>query len=195
MKIFVQIASYRDPQLVPTIENMLENAKKPKNLVIGIARQYSESDGFDNLDKYREDKRFRILDIPYQEAKGVCWARHLVQQLYDGETYTLQIDSHMRFVKDWDDILIKMIKGLQKDGYKKPLLTGYVPSFDPENEPAGRAQDAWRMVFDRFIPEGAVFFLPETIPGWREMTKPVTARFYSLLFHTRRVFKRSTTQP
>ncbi len=161
MKIFVQIASYRDPQLVPTIENMLENAKKPKNLVIGIARQYSESDGFDNLDKYREDKRFRILDIPYQEAKGVCWARHLVQQLYDGETYTLQIDSHMRFVKDWDDILIKMIKGLQKDGYKKPLLTGYVPSFDPENEPAGRAKDAWRMVFDRFIPEGAVFFLPE----------------------------------
>ena len=36
MKIFVQIASYRDPQLVPTIENMLENAKKPKNLVIGM---------------------------------------------------------------------------------------------------------------------------------------------------------------
>jgi hypothetical protein len=88
----------------------------------------------------------------------------------------------MRFVKDWDDILIKMIKGLQKDGYKKPLLTGYVPSFDPENDPAGRAQDAWRMVFDRFIPEGAVFFLPETIPGWREMTKPITARFYSAHF-------------
>jgi hypothetical protein len=88
----------------------------------------------------------------------------------------------MRFVKDWDDILIKMIKGLQKDGYKKPLLTGYVPSFDPENDPAGRAQDAWRMAFDRFIPEGAVFFLPETIPGWREMTKPVTARFYSAHF-------------
>jgi hypothetical protein len=75
-----------------------------------------------------------------------------------------------------------MIKGLQKDGYKKPLLTGYVPSFDPDNDPAGRAQDAWRMVFDRFIPEGAVFFLPETIPGWREMTKPVTARFYSAHF-------------
>jgi len=88
----------------------------------------------------------------------------------------------MRFIKDWDDVLIKMIKGLQKDGYKKPLLTGYVPSFDPENEPAGRSQDAWRMAFDRFIPEGAVFFLPETIPGWREMTKPVTSRFYSAHF-------------
>jgi hypothetical protein len=122
------------------------------------------------------------LDIPYEESKGVCWARNLTQQLYGGETYTLQIDSHMRFVKDWDDILIKMIKGLQKDGYEKPLLTGYVPSFDPENDPAGRVNEAWRMVFDRFIPEGAVFFLPETIPGWREMKKPVTARFYSAHF-------------
>jgi len=182
MKIFIQIASYRDPQLVPTLKDMIANAKKPKNLVFAIARQFNETDGFDNLDEYRNDKRFKILDIPYQEAQGVCWARNLTQQLYDGETYTLQIDSHMRFVKDWDDILIKMIKGLQKDGYKKPLLTGYVPSFDPENDPAGRAQDAWRMVFDRFIPEGAVFFLPETIPGWREMKKPVTARFYSAHF-------------
>ncbi len=147
MKIFVQIASYRDPQLVPTLKDMIANAKKPKNLVFSIARQFSETDGFDNLDEFRKDKRFKILDIPYQESKGVCWARNMTQQLYDGEEYTLQIDSHMRFVKDWDDILIKMIKGLQKDGYEKPLLTGYVPSFDPENDPAGRAQDAWRMAF------------------------------------------------
>ena len=118
MKIFIQIASYRDPQLILTIEDMLKNAKRPKNLVLSIARQYHEDDGFDNLDKYRKDKRFKILDIPYTESNGVCWARNLTQQLYDGEEYTMQIDSHMRFIKDWDDVLIKMIKGLQKDGYK-----------------------------------------------------------------------------
>ena len=73
MKIFVQIASYRDPQLIPTIENMLENAKRPKNLVIGVARQFHPEDGFDDLSKYKKDKRFRILDIPYTEYKGVCW--------------------------------------------------------------------------------------------------------------------------
>jgi hypothetical protein len=69
MKIFVQIASYRDPQLVPTIKDMLANAKKPNNLVIGIARQYSDEDGFDNLDEYKDDKRFRILNIPYKMPK------------------------------------------------------------------------------------------------------------------------------
>jgi hypothetical protein len=179
MKIFVQIASYRDPQLIPTIENMLENAKRPKNIVIGVARQFHPEDGFDDLSKYEKDKRFRILNIPYTESKGVCWARHQVQQLYGGEEYTLQIDSHMRFEKNWDDEMIKMIKQLQKKGHKKPLLTGYVSSFDPENDPAGRVTEPWRMVFDRFTPEGVVFFLPETIPGWKEMKEPVPARFYS----------------
>jgi hypothetical protein len=38
------------------------------------------------------------------------------------------------------------------------------------------------MVFDRFIPEGAVFFLPETIPNWETLTEPITSRFYSAHF-------------
>lgn len=115
-KIFVQIASYRDYLLESTIEDMISNAKNPKNLVIAIARQYHPDDKFDTLDKWRKDKRFKILDIPYNETNGVCWARNLVQQLYDGEEYTLQIDSHMRFEKHWDVTLIKMIKDLQNAG-------------------------------------------------------------------------------
>lgn len=177
--IFVQIASYRDPELVNTIESMISNAKRPKNLVIGICRQYHPEDGFDNLDKYKDDKRFRVVDVLYSESKGVCWARHQVQQVYSGETYTLQIDSHMRFEKDWDVEMIGMVKKLQKMGIPKPLLTSYVSSFDPDNDPGARVQEPWRMAFDRFIPEGAVFFLPETIPNWQELDTPVPSRFYS----------------
>ena len=69
MKIFVQIASYRDPQLIPTLDSMLENAKRPKNLRIGICRQYHPEDGFDNLEKFSGDKRFRVKDVLYSEAK------------------------------------------------------------------------------------------------------------------------------
>ena len=182
MKIFIQIASYRDPQLIPTIKSALENAKRPENLVFGIARQFHPDDKFDDLSDYKNDERFRVLDIPYEESKGACWARNQIQQLYNKEQYTLQIDSHMRFAPNWDDEMIKMIKQLQKKGYKKPLLTSYVSSFDPDNDPALRVQEPWRMAFDRFIPEGAVFFLPETIPGWQNLTEPVTARFYSAHF-------------
>ena len=180
-KIFVQIASFRDPQLSLTIESMLENAKFPKNLVIGICNQYNKEDDF-NIDEYRKDKRFKIIDVLDVDSKGVCWARNQVQQLYKKEEYTLQIDSHMRFEKDWDETLINMFKQLQDKGFEKPLLTGYVSSFDPDNDPKGRVNEPWRMSFDRFIPEGAVFFLPETIPNWQSLTEPVPSRFYSAHF-------------
>jgi len=179
--IFVQIAAFRDPQLNITLQDMFNKSKYPENLRIGICNQYNPSDEF-NLNQYREDNRFKIVDVLDTETLGVCWARNQVQQLYDNEEYTLQIDSHMRFEQDWDETLINMIKDLQSKGYPKPLLTGYVSSFDPDNDPQGRVTEPWRMTFDRFIPEGAVFFLPEIIPGWREMTEPIPARFYSAHF-------------
>jgi len=177
--IFVQIASYRDNQLLLTLRDMIANAKNPKNLRIGIAWQHSTEDKFDNLDEFKKDSRFRIIDIDYKESQGVCWARNKIQQLYDNEKYTLQIDSHMRFAKNWDETLINMLNYLKKKGHKKPLLTAYAPSFDPDDDPAKRAQEPWRMVFDRFIPEGAIFFLPESIPNWQSLEGPVAARFYS----------------
>ena len=79
MTIFVQIAAYRDPQIRATIESMLTQAKKPKNLRIGVARQFHPEDGFDDLSDYEKDDRFRVLNIPHTESKGVCWARHQVQ--------------------------------------------------------------------------------------------------------------------
>lgn len=180
--IFIQIASYRDPQLLPTLEDMLKNADHPKNLRIGIAWQHSSEDAWDNLDQYKNDSRFRIIDIDHKQSQGVCWARHSVQQLYDGEKYTLQLDSHHRFVKGWDSILIGMVKDLQKQGHKKPLITSYIPSFNPDNDPQERVQAPWKMNFDRFIPEGAVFFLPATFDSWDDNTKPLPGRFYSAHF-------------
>jgi glycosyltransferase involved in cell wall biosynthesis len=180
--IFIQIASYRDPQLLPTLRDCIEKAKYPENLVFSIAWQHSVDDTWDTLDEYKDDKRFRILDINYKDAKGVCWARHKLQQNYDGEEYTLQLDSHHRFSENWDEELITMYKGLQKKGYKKPLITGYIPSYEPDNDPQGRVNVPWVMDFDRFSPEGVVHFLPASIDNYKELTDPVHARFYSAHF-------------
>jgi hypothetical protein len=75
-----------------------------------------------------------------------------------------------------------MIKHLQKKGHKKPLLTSYISSFDPDNDPKGRVLEPWWMTFDRFIPEGAIFFLPSGIPDWQNRTEPIPSRFYSAHF-------------
>ena len=180
--IFVQIASYRDPQLVSTLEDLINKAQYPENLRIGIAWQHSIEDKWDNLDKYFKDLRFNIIDIPHDQSQGVCWARNRVQSLYNNEKYTLQLDSHHRFINNWDTELINMLIELQNKGYKKPLLTSYIPSFDPDNDPAARIQEPWKMNFDRFIPEGAVFFLPAAFDMNDDKTQPLPGRFYSAHF-------------
>ena len=180
--IFIQIASYRDPQLLLTLKDCIKNAKYPENLRFGIAWQHDSKDKWDNLGEYAKDKRFKILDIDYKKSKGVCWARNQVQQLYNKEKYTMQLDSHHRFKKNWDDTLIKMLIGLQDDGHEKPLLTSYLPSFDPDNDPAARINVPWKMNFDRFIPEGAVFFIPASFDEWDNKKSPLPARFYSAHF-------------
>jgi len=181
-KIFISIASYRDPELIPTIEDCIKNAKNPENLVFSIAWQHSKDDSFDDLSVYKDDKRFKIIDIPYEESKGACWARNRVQENYNGEDYYLQLDSHHRFIPNWDAECIKMIQKLKKKGFSKPLLTGYVSSYDPSNDPGSRIMQPWRMAFDRYIPEGAIFFLPEQIPDYEKLKEPIPARFLSAHF-------------
>tara|TARA_R110000772_G_scaffold486_1_gene1779 strand:+ start:1000 stop:2433 length:1434 start_codon:yes stop_codon:yes gene_type:complete len=183
--IFVQIAAYRDPQLIPTLKDLLKNSKHPENLRICIAWQHSEEDKWDVMPKkFLNDKRFNILDIPYTEAEGVCWARNQIQQHYKGEKYTLQIDSHHRFIPNWDEELLTMYKQLQDKGVPKPLLTSYLPSFFPEGnkEVSPRTQEVWQMDFNRYTPEGYIFTFPSLIKGWKNMTEPLPARFYSAHF-------------
>lgn len=180
--IFVQIAAYRDPELLPTLRDIIKNADHPKLLRFSIAWQHNSEDLWDTLEEFADDDRFTIIDIPYKESKGVCWARNQVQQHYKGEKYTLQIDSHHRFVSGWDTLLVDMIEDLHKDGYAKPLLTAYLPSYDPADDPAGRTMEPWWLTFDRFIPEGAIFFLPAVIPGWQNIGQPIPSRFYSAHF-------------
>jgi len=181
-QIYVQIASYRDPELLPTIKDCLKKAKYPNRLTFGICWQHSPEDTWDNLEEFKDKPNFKILDVHYKEAESVCWARNKIQKLWDGEKYTLQLDSHHRFEKNWDETLIEMMDTLQKRGHKKPLLTAYLPSYDPTKDPVGRAKAPWRISFDRYTPEGVVFFLPEDIPNWKKLDCPVPSRFFSAHF-------------
>ena len=133
-KIFISIASYRDPELVPTIEDCLSKAKNPRNLVFAISRQFHPSDGFDDLSKYKKRKSFKIIETNYKDSIGVCHTRHKLQGLYDGEEYYLQLDSHHRFDEHWDEKLKQCLSDLQRKGYKKPILSSYLPSYDPTIE-------------------------------------------------------------
>ena len=177
--ILIHLPSYRDPELIPTIKDALANAKYPKRVHFGICRQYCETDEFDNLDEYREDSRFHIMDVPYKEAEGLPWARAQInEKLLTDQDYILQLDSHHRFEKDWDVTLIDMHNGLEKKGYK-PILAGYLPLYDPYNDPQGRADVPWQQQFVCFYPHGTIFIRPALLEGWQDMTEPAMSRFLS----------------
>jgi len=175
--IFVQIASYRDPELVPTLHNLLDNAKYPEQLTICVAHQHSAEDEWDNLNDFKNDSRFIIIDIPHTEAQGTCWARHQIQRHYTNQMFTLHLDSHHRFIKDWDAECIDMFFSLRKKGVTRPLITSYLPSYLPHTENEDKEDVPWSMVFDRFTPKGMLFFKPHYMED--NATEPIPARFYS----------------
>lgn len=177
--IFVQIASYRDPELVPTIVDMFETANNPENLNICICWQH---DDVENLSLLQNYPNINIIDVPYYKSKGACWARNLIQRYYNGERYTLQLDSHHRFVQGWDTLLKEMYAQCVDMGSKKPIITTYAPAFDPFEPKDNFEKVPWKMNFHKFTDEGTVIFVPNPITDHDKLTRPIPARFYSAHF-------------
>lgn len=125
MTIFIQIAAYKDPELSSTIASALSQAKYPNSLSFGICYQHSE------LWRSIEALAFpnvRVTVVRGDQNHGMCWARAKTQHLWDGEEYTLQIDSHMRFVEHWDEKLIAMLHNCNSS---KPILSAQAPNYTP----------------------------------------------------------------
>jgi hypothetical protein len=131
--IFISIASYRDDVCALTIKSLFEMASRPENVYVGICQQNKKED----QDCYNQDnKNVRIIRLPHYEARGPTYARYLCSTLWNGEEYYLQIDSHTKFVKDWDVKCIEMIRKL-KEITKKPVLSHYprdMKDYDEKNK-------------------------------------------------------------
>lgn len=173
MTIFVSIAAYRDPQLVPTVLDCLAKARHPEALRFGICWQHGPEE---TSLPFADDPRFQVLDVDWRESKGACWARAALMDLVRDEDYFLQLDSHHRFTPDWD---VKVLAELERTGSPKPVLTAYATPFTPGDPDTFGGDAPMQMNYDRFTPEGIVLFRPSVIPDHRTRTKPLRARFLS----------------
>lgn len=177
--IFVHIAAYRDPELVPTVLDCIKNASKPERLRFGICWQYADGE---NIDAIRSLPNVRIDALPATESKGACWARARAQKLYNGEDYYLQLDSHHRFVEKWDEQMQTMLEDLKKNTSEKPVLTTYPPAYEPLTDPVGRATGAVQLDFNHFS-DATVFTVGSSgIKNHEQMNHPVRARFLAAGF-------------
>jgi hypothetical protein len=130
-KIFVSVASYRDPQCLLTVHDLINNATNPENLVIIICQQNDDEDSDCLMDFDYKNAIVKIMRLKNTEAKGPCWARFLIQQEWTGEEYYCQFDSHTRVVKDWDQKCIQELNKLKNiNGTDKICLSNYVSTYD-----------------------------------------------------------------
>ena len=131
--IFISIASYRDEVCNSTLKSIYSMASNPKNVFCGVVQQNDASVDSDCLLESTDSivkENVTMMRIKHYEAKGPCWARYLATTLWSGQEYFLQIDSHSRFVKDWDKKCIRMMKRLRDDGVKKAVISHYPKSIE-----------------------------------------------------------------
>jgi hypothetical protein len=129
VRIFISIASYRDPELQWTIKSAIENANNPENLYFGVVHQGVDSELFD----INAIKNMSLIKMHPKEAKGAGFARAKAMELYSGQEYFLQIDSHTRFVPGWDAISIDQLNRAKNiSGHSRVLLSYFPAPYEPE---------------------------------------------------------------
>jgi hypothetical protein len=152
MKIFVSVASYKDRELTKTIKSLVDNARKPHNLRIYVLDQNANNKHVDLSFAYR----LHHEKIHYLESRGAGWARKKIMESYDGEAYFFQIDSHMRFAKNWDVRLMTMLDQTQERvGNEKIILSQFPAPYKlftngkehyPEGDPYFWHEPSWTSV-------------------------------------------------
>ena len=121
-KIFINIASFRDPTLGVTIESALVNARNPENLVFGIGAQYYDGEMPSiNVDP----SQLKIISYHPDTRPGLVKIRYEISKMLTDEKYFLMIDSHVLFKKDWDVNAKKyLIRFSKLSGHDRVLFGG-----------------------------------------------------------------------
>lgn len=127
-RIFVNIASYRDTECQWTVRDLFDKAENPDRVFVGICWQFDPETDQECFLVETRTEQVRRVDFHASESRGVCWARAQSQRLWAGEEFTLQIDSHMRFVPAWDRILLEMYEACRN---KRAVLSTYPTAYEP----------------------------------------------------------------
>lgn len=161
--ILIQIAAYRDDELPKTIASCLANAAYPERLRFAIVHQYGpETEG--QIAQYHHDDRFTIIERSWREARGVGVARADCDALYTDEDFYLQIDSHMRFMPQWD---VRLERQWRQCGDEKAIISSYPPAFrynDDGSELFVESDPNRLIIHDIFMDKIPVFF-GKKLPG------------------------------
>ncbi|NID15192.1 GlcNAc-transferase family protein [Luteibacter yeojuensis] len=195
--IFVQIPAYRDPELLPTLVDLVDRATLPGRLRVSVCWQHDESEhpsafadaGFGMTSSVVAGRRqhllsrrgasVRVFDYAMGESRGCGWARAMAQQGFADERYTLQLDSHHRFARGWDVQLVAMLEGLRSERYPRPVLVAHPPAYEPGRPVPERCDEGYQIDFVGFGGPGVVRTRATPIDSPAGLAAPLRARFFS----------------
>lgn len=135
-KIFISIAAYRDPDLVPSVLDALHQARQPQALHLGVLEQ-SETPTVWPDAVHQRAGRLTYLHLHHRFSRGPCWARSLIATSLRDEAFFLQIDSHTRFDADWDITLVSAYEQVARPN-PRAILSTYPCGFEIEQGQAVR---------------------------------------------------------
>lgn len=180
-KIFVQIASYRDPQLVPTLRSLFDNADNPEMFNVGIVWQKDDNE---SLEEFEGHPQVKYLTFDYKDSHGLGWARSQNVQLFDGEELTLQIDSHHRFLKGWDTLMLEDYEQALSFS-ENPILSTYLTPFKVSDgdDPNQYNETPCLMSQYKFSDDKLLMSMPWYIQDFKERDTVIKARTISGHFY------------
>ena len=120
--ICLQIASYCDKELMNTVFSAMIQADYPERVHFAIC--YQEDDMTDYY-RLKAIKNCKVKYLSIKESHGSCFARYECQKLVDDEDFVMHTDSHMRFIKHWDTLIIKQWIDLDDE---KAIISAYPPN-------------------------------------------------------------------
>jgi hypothetical protein len=175
--IFVQIASYRDPECQWTVKDLFTKAAHPERIIVGQCLQEDpvKDAHCREVPSPRPDQTRTIQVLP-TESLGVCWARAQTQSLFQDEDYVLMIDSHMRFIDGWD---VAMIEELEMCASEKPILSTYPPAYTPPDNLAENSK-ASTMILKPVDELGRIRFRAKVLP--EAPARPIPGAFIAAGF-------------
>ena len=126
MSIFISIICLKDKDVVNTVADIYATAAHPQEITTCVILQEDERE----LDAYkalRHNPNVKVITFPISWAEGCGKARNEAMKHYGEQEYFFQTDAHMRFVRGWDEHLIKELAACPAD---KPILTTLPPGFN-----------------------------------------------------------------
>lgn len=163
MSIFVQMVAYNNFDVIPTVKDCIKNAKDKENLYFGICLVQNEE-----VPPELDHPRIKVSNVSLDQGFGHGFARSQAQSFYDGQDYTLQIESGCRFLENWDEELINTLKSADS---KKPIITNYANKLSLEKSEKEYPDVSYKIWPYSFSSSGDLMNWPHPLKNIKNLTK------------------------